>query len=140
MVAEAESTNVFCGVVTQEAGDHEHLMAGGTDGGDKLSAGRFDEGDSHHSFLEALNAWRQGTRPPEAERRSTAAATTGSNTIGTTNNSSSSSCTTNSSSSNTNTSGSSFNTSTRPQQQGGCRIPLQDMYLTLLNYLSYDSI
>ncbi|MEW5311405.1 MAG: hypothetical protein WDW38_003124 [Sanguina aurantia] len=112
----------------EEGGGPEDRMAWGAGGGGKdLSAGRFDEGDSHHSFLEALNAWRQGTKPPEAGQGSAAAATTGSDARNSTTNSSSSSNTTgSSSSSNTNTSGSSsWDTSTRPQQQASTETQVQ---------------
>ena len=35
-------------------------MGCGTDAVDDLSAGAFNEADSHRSFLEALNEWRSG--------------------------------------------------------------------------------
>lgn len=73
-------------------------MAWGTDGDDNLSAGVFDEGDSHSSFLDALNAWRQGTNPAP-EKRAPVATTT-------------------SSASSTSTGGSRVSASTRSQQQG----------------------
>ena len=48
-------------------------MGCGTDAVDDLSAGAFNEADSHRSFLEALNEWRSGgnsaaTAAPTAAR------------------------------------------------------------------------
>lgn len=41
----------------------------GTDAADDLGAGQFDEGESHKSFLEALNEWRNANRPAQQEVR-----------------------------------------------------------------------
>ena len=38
---------------------------------DELNVGAYDEGESHNSFLEALNAWRNIGKKPEDQVKST---------------------------------------------------------------------
>ena len=40
-------------------------------GMDELKEGAYDEGESHNSFLEALNAWRNAGKPLEERERAT---------------------------------------------------------------------
>eukprot|EP00798_Chlamydomonas_sp_ICE-L_P031855 gene31855-7061_t len=51
-------------------------MACGTEASDGLNDGRFNEADSHRSFLDALNEWRNANKPATTEASGEAGAST----------------------------------------------------------------